>query len=106
MTEVFGTKAEDLCVGIGPTLCVNCFQIGNEVAQIAGEIAPQSVINKGEKQFLDVRELLREDLRSVRVLDSQIETMSQCPRCETANFLSHRGENGATGRFALSAQWN
>ena len=105
MAEVFGTKAEDLRVGVGPTLCVNCFQVGNEVAQIASAIASQSLKNQGEKWYLDMRELLREDLRQVRVLDSQIETMPNCPRCETQTFFSHRGENGKTGRFALVAQW-
>lgn len=106
MKEVFGTNPQDLRVGIGLTLCISCFQIGSEVAHIAGEIAPQSIILKGENRFLDVRELLREDLRSVRVLDSQIETMPNCPKCETKTFFSHRGENGQTGRFALVAQWN
>jgi YfiH family protein len=105
MTEVFGTKAEDLRVGIGPTLCVNCFEVGEEVVSAATKIAPQSVLHDFAKPHLDLRELLREDLRSVRVLDSQIETLASCPRCETQDFFSHRGENGTTGRFGLIAWW-
>ncbi|HVF84834.1 MAG TPA: polyphenol oxidase family protein, partial [Abditibacteriaceae bacterium] len=105
MAQHFGTKAEDLQVGIGPTLCAACFEIGAEVVSAATEIAPQSVLSGFEKPHLDVRELLRADLRSVRVLDAQIETLPQCPRCATDTFFSHRGENGQTGRFALAAWW-
>ena len=106
MTEVFKTKAEDVRVGIGPTLCVDCFEVGEEVVRAANEIAPQSILHDFAKPHLDLRELLREDLRSVRVLDSQIETLPQCPRCQTQDFFSHRGENGATGRFGLVAWWS
>ncbi len=105
MAEGFGTKAENVRVGIGPTLCVKCFEVSKEIGHAALDIAPQSALLHGysEKWYLDVRELLREDLRSVRVLDSQIETMTSCPRCEAEMFFSHRGENGVTGRFALIA---
>lgn len=106
MAEGFGTKAENVRVGIGPTLCVDCFEVGEEVVRAANEIVPQSVSLQFEKPHLDLRELLRADLRSVRVLDSQIETLPHCPRCETQTFFSHRGENGATGRFALVAWWS
>ena len=106
MAQSFGTKAEDVRVGIGPTLCVDCFEVGEEVVSAATEIAPQAVSLQFEKPHLDLRELLREDLRSVRVLDSHIETMTSCPRCEAEMFFSHRGENGVTGRFALIAWWS
>ncbi len=105
MTQNFGTNAEDLRVGIGPTLCVACFQIGNEGAEAAQEIAPHSITRNGKNPHFDVRELLREDLRTVRVLDTQIETMNRCPKCETETFFSHRNENGRTGRFGLVAWW-
>ncbi len=105
MAERFGTKGDDLRVGIGPTLCPQCFEIGNEVADIARNIAPRSIIKNGAKPHLDLRRLLRDDLCSVRVLDSQIEVMERCPRCATGTFFSHRGENGKTGRFALVACW-
>ncbi len=105
MAQSFGTKAEDVRVGIGPTLCVDCFEVGEEVVRAANEIAPQTVSLQFEKPHLDLRELLREDLRSVRVLDSHIETMTSCPRCEAETFFSHRGENGVTGRFGVAAWW-
>ncbi len=106
MAEGFGTKAENVRVGIGPTLCVDCFEVGEEVVRAANEIAPQSVLSGFEKPHLDLRELLCADLRSVRVLDSQIETLPHCPRCTTQKFFSHRGEKGLTGRFALVAWWH
>lgn len=105
MTAQFGTKIEDLRLGIGPCLCESCFEIGEEVVSAANEIAPQSVLSGFEKPHLDLRELLRQDLRSVRVLGSQIETLPHCPRCTTQKFFSHRGENGTTGRFGVVAWW-
>lgn len=105
MAQTFGSKAEDIRVGIGPCLCASCFEIGDEVVTAASEIAPHAVLRDYEKPHLDLRELLRTDLMQHRVLDAHIETMSHCPRCENSVFFSHRGEGGTTGRFGLYAWW-
>lgn len=105
MAREFGSKAENLRVGIGPCLCAACFEIGPEVVIAASAIAPSSIVQKADKSHLDLRQLLRDDLTEHRVLDAHIEILPNCPRCEVESFFSHRGENGKTGRFGLVAWW-
>ncbi len=105
MQRTFSSQPEQIGVGIGPCLCAGCFEVGNEVTLAAQEIAPASLMSGYSKPHLDLRVLLRSDLQSVGVLDSNIETMPHCPRCDTRTFFSHRGEQGRTGRFGLVAWW-
>ena len=82
MTQVFGTDPQKVRVGIGPTLCARCFEIGEEVADAAQEIAPDAVLRDDmlrddEKPHLDLRALLRADLTRHRVLDVHIEIIDR-----------------------------
>ncbi len=100
-------QTSEFKVGIGPCLCVNCFEIGPEVVEATQKIAPEAVIQRDdwEKPHLDLRLLLRRDLENVGVLPENIEVMPQCPRCQNDLFFSHRGQNGTAGRFGLIAWW-
>jgi len=102
MSADFGTKAEDIQAGIGPCLCADCFEIGEEVAR---EVSSAHIIEGFEKPHLDLRGLIQNDLMSAGVLQSQIEIMNRCPRCENELLFSHRGQNGKAGRFGLVAWW-
>ncbi len=108
MQSAFGTSAGDVLVGIGPTLCVFCFEIGEEVAQAARATAPDAVLlgdESRQKPNLDLRLLLRRDLEDWGVLPQNIEVMPHCPRCANGLLFSHRGQNGTAGRFGLVAWW-
>jgi copper oxidase (laccase) domain-containing protein len=67
---------------------------------------PASIVSGHNKPHLDLGMLLRSDLQSAGVLDSNIEIVPHCPRCDTQTFFSHRGEQGRTGRFGLVAWWD
>lgn len=101
------TDWELLRVGIGPCLCVNCFEIGPEVVEAAQKIAPESIIQRSDwqKPHLDLRLLMQRDLESAGVPSENIEIMPHCPRCNNDMFFSHRGQNGIAGRFGLVAWW-
>lgn len=103
--QEFDSRPEDIRAGIGPCLCASCFEIGDEVAQAARAISAEAVINGAAKPHLDLRALLRSDLQDAGVSPQHIEAMPHCPRCDTATWFSHRGENGRTGRFGLVAWW-
>jgi YfiH family protein len=106
MHGTFGSKPEQIRVGIGPFLCADCFEVGEEVMTAAHAMEPASIVSGHNKPHLDLGMLLRSDLQSAGVLDSNIETMPHCPRCDTQTFFSHRGEQGRTGRFGLVAWWD
>lgn len=93
--------------GIGPCLCVDCFEIGPEVIEAAQKVAPEAVIQRSDwqKPHLDLRLLIQRDLESLGVPTENIEVMPHCPRCNNDLFFSHRGQNGTAGRFGLVAWW-
>jgi YfiH family protein len=102
MQSEFGTRAEDFQIGIGPCLCVDCLEVGEEVAQQAPQIC---VVRGYEKPHLDLRAMIASDCTSVGVLPARIEAMPHCPRCENETFFSHRAQNGSAGRVGLVAGW-
>jgi YfiH family protein len=105
MQRQFDSQPEEICVGIGPSLCSACFEVGDEVATAARAMEPACIISGHSKPHLNLRMLLHSDLQSVGVRGRNIETMPHCPRCDTQSFFSHRGEQGRTGRFGLVAWW-
>lgn len=104
MIENYGSQQPDLRVGIGPCLCVECLEIGEEVA--AG-IQSTFIVRREDwpRPHLDLRAMIVNDLTRRKVLSSHIEAWTDCPRCENSKYFSHRAQNGAAGRFGLIAWW-
>ena len=101
--EALGASATNIRAGIGPHLCPQCFEVGDEVADFAELVAPAAVVRTLAKPHLNLETLLRADLASVGV--EAVETMPHCPRCQSGTFFSHRAQNGVAGRFGLIAWW-
>lgn len=102
MQKVFGTKTEEVLAAVGPCLCADCFEVGEEVA---AQAARTCVIGGYEKPHLDLRALVQHDLKSAGVLAVNVEVLERCPRCENEAFFSHRAQGGKAGRFGLVAWW-
>lgn len=101
------TRFDDLKVGIGPCLCLDCFEIGPEVVESVQKIVPEAVVQNSEwqKPHLNLRLLIQRNLENIGVMPENIEIMNRCPKCENETFFSHRGQNGRAGRFGLIAWW-
>jgi YfiH family protein len=102
MQSECGTRAQDLSVGIGPCLCADCLEVGEEVAQQAPE---NCVLHGRAKPHLDLRAIIAGDCATAGVLPARIEAMPDCPRCDNETFFSHRAQGGSAGRFGLVAWW-
>lgn len=101
-----GTDPAKLVIGIGPTLCPACLEIGEEVAaQVAEKFGEAALLRGAVKPHLDIRALIAADLATVGVQPRQIFHHPDCTRCNNARFFSHRGQQGHAGRFALVAWW-
>ena len=107
MQSEFGSKVENVRIAVGPTLCCDCFEIGEDVAEAARTIAPFAVqVEKSwPKPHLDLPLLIRLDLINAGALPQNIMIKPECPRCQNDVFFSHRGQNGTAGRFGLVAWW-
>ncbi|HEX2949831.1 MAG TPA: peptidoglycan editing factor PgeF [Armatimonadota bacterium] len=106
MIEHSGTTPSDLLVGIGPTLCPDCFEIGPEVAvQVRHAFGADTFARINGTAHLDIRAMIAADLATVGVGARQVVGHEACTRCQNQRFFSHRGQHGNAGRFALVAWW-
>ncbi len=109
MGESFGSRSEDLLAGLGPSIAGHHYPVGPEVAaafrQAFGEAAQTHLSNNGDRLHLDLWSANVQLLREEGV--TKIEVCGLCSACLTADWFSHRGDHGTTGRFgaflALSA---
>jgi len=85
---------------IGPAICIDHYQVGEDVARavIEGAAGPVPSFLKDGRMFLDVRGAVAAALRSSGVRD--VEQADGCTAGEPDRFFSYR-RDGVTGRQAL-----
>ena len=103
MAEAFGSRPQDLVVGIGPAIGPCCYPVGEEVAQAVRAALPDGdrllrSWGDGTLRF-DLWEANRRGLAELGV--EQIEVAGLCTACHVDEFFSHRAEKGRTGRFGV-----
>lgn len=100
-TLSFLSQPGDIIAGIGPCICADHYQIKEDVSSKV-EIVFKTETNRvlknisGEIHF-DLGKANEILLRQAGV--RKIENSNICTACNTANWFSHRVENGSTGRF-------
>ena len=96
-----GCRASDLRAGIGPSIGPCCCEMGPEVLEQFRAAWPETdalcTPLGGGRALLDLWRLNALQLERAGV--TQIETAGVCTVCNMHDYYSHRGENGATGRF-------
>lgn len=103
MFACYGTNPQDILAGIGPSICKQCYQVG-EAVRIAFEKSFGATTNRfltetSDGLYLDLWEANKEILKNAGV--NQIEVSEICTSCNTDDWYSHRAENGKTGRFGV-----
>lgn len=100
-----GSRPGELLVGIGPTLCPACLEIGHDIAEYAAAQFGPNVLDQAEKPHLRIRDVLVADLYAAGIPREQVFISPDCPRCRNDRYFSHRGQDGTAGRFGLIAWW-
>jgi len=99
----YGSLASDLRVGLGPSICGKCYQVGEEVRQqflkAWGAEAEQFFAKSEKGLFLDLWGANGWVLRQAGV--EQIENSGFCTAENLDAWYSYRKEKGITGRFAV-----
>ena len=103
MMENFGSKPSDLLAGIGPSICVDCYPVGEEVrkdfADTMGKDATKQFFKIVHGRYhLDLWACSQVQLQSIGV--TKIENSGICTAMNVEDWYSHRAEKGKTGRFA------
>lgn len=107
METEYGCIAEDILVGIGPGICSDCYEIGEEVAerffalfpeeQEEAETAGKRILSRphagedGRQRWqLDLKEANRRLLMRHGIAEEHIYVTDFCTRCNPERFFSHR----------------
>ena len=103
MQAKYGSAPEDLVAAIGPSICQDCYEVGQEVhqsfLQSFGRKAEAYFRVEEARLYLDLWAANRDSLRMAGV--EQIEVSGICTASHLDDWYSHRAENGKTGRFGV-----
>ena len=101
MRKEFGSKPDELLAGIGPSIGPDHYPVGEDVVaqfeEARGESAGEHFHSINGANHLDLWSANEAQLRAAGV--NSIEVSEICTACNLQDWYSHRGENGATGRF-------
>lgn len=100
MTENYGSSPKDIFAVIGPRICSEHYQVGEEIAQQAEIKYKNSEVLKirDRKNYFDLGLANEINLRNSGI--TKIDRMNICTFCLNEDWFSHRAEKGKTGRFA------
>jgi YfiH family protein len=106
MEEAFGTRAEDVIACIGPSICRECYEVGNEVAQEFrnsfdkqhwGEILSEKEDGKYLLNLWRANEIV---LLEAGVKQENIQVTDICTHCNSELLFSHRTAGDERGNLA------
>lgn len=105
MRREFGSKPEDLVCAIGPSICRDCYEVSEDVAeefikQFKGQ-EKEILMDKGRGKYqLDLWRANEIVLREAGVPKEQIAVTNICTCCNPGLLFSHRATQGKRGNLA------
>ncbi len=117
MKEAFGTRPQDVVAAIGPSICQDCYEVGEEVAEkfmecfsgetIGGDFRgnafnKRGILQKGVKEGkyqLNLQEANRTILVDAGIPKGQIAVSDICTCCNSSLLFSHRASQGKRGNL-------
>lgn len=106
MAEAFGTKPEELLAAIGPSICQDCYEVSEDVAEQFQEAFPPEVHHRlmyrkeNGKYQLDLWEANRQALLEAGIPGDRILMPGICTCCNPRLLFSHRASRGKRGNLA------
>ncbi len=105
MTREYGTDPADVLCCIGPCICKDCFEVGEEVAdafrkEFGSGYWPEIGTRKDNgKYYLDLRRANEIILLEAGIKREHIQTSDLCTRCNSRYLFSHRVQGDARGNL-------
>lgn len=101
MGDAYGTKPQDLIAAVGPSICGDCYEVGEDVAgefrRFRGAVRKRGTPGK---YGLDLWEANRQNLLAAGVESSKIAVTDVCTCCNGSYLFSHRASQGRRGNLA------
>jgi YfiH family protein len=92
MVSEFASDPKDILVGIGPSIEMKCYEVGEELIEEFIKTFPtfkDMFENINDKYYLNLRSVALQCLRKEGILKENIEVMDICTKCDK-NFYSYR----------------
>ena len=103
MQEHFNSRPEELVAAIGPSICVDCYEVSEEVAEQFREGFPEDVLQPGKapgKYQLDLWKANQSILLRAGIQPEHMAVTNVCT-CHNPEYLfSHRASHGQRGNLA------
>jgi polyphenol oxidase len=94
-----GARREHIRAALGPSICIRCFEVGEEVAATFDRIAPESVRRtEGRKPHVDLWLANRALLLSAGLSAEHVDATPPCTSCERERFFSFRRDGAGIGQ--------
>jgi YfiH family protein len=101
LRKELGTRG-DLLAAIGPHIEVCCFEVGDDVAERLRACAPGAGAvdrRRGPRPHVDLRKIVRAQLRALGLRDDAIDDVRGCTKCDAPRFFSYRRDRDHSGRM-------
>lgn len=105
MAEEFGTKPEEVYVAIGPSICVDCYEVSEDVIEAFSRVFTEQemtqicYIKENGKYQLDLWKANEIILLNAGVLKEHIEVTRLCTHCNSDRMFSHRKTGDKRGNL-------
>lgn len=105
MKEAFGTNPEDVIAAVGPSICQECYEISEDVAEhfykeFEGH-GDEILINKGNGKYqLDLWKTNEIVMLEAGILPEHLVVTNICTCCNSDVLFSHRASQGKRGNLA------
>ena len=106
MKEAFGTRPEDVQAAIGPSICQDCYEVSEDVAQafmdeFADQLDDRLVYRKGNGKYqLNLWNANERILLEAGIRPEHLSITNICTCCNHELLFSHRASHGQRGNLA------
>lgn len=106
MAEAYGTRPEDVLCCVGPSICRDCFEVGEEVAEefcrefdrrFHRELFYRKENGKYQLDLWKANEIV---LREAGVAEKHLQITNICTKCNPVHLFSHRVMGNERGNLA------
>ena len=106
MADAYASNPRDILVGIGPSICKDCFEVGNEVVEefvhtldFSGSFI-KPCREKSHKSYIDLQSINKQSLINAGVAAESIELPGICTKENPDILFSHRAMGRRRGSLA------
>ena len=96
----YGSKPEDILCAIGPSIQLDHFEVGDEVAEIfIDSFGSDTAVKFGDRYHVNMQLAIEKQLRAEGIPAENIDNCGICTYCNSDLLFSHRKTQGKRGNF-------